>query len=124
MGDGIGGTELNIGLFASAEECAANVAALHPAANGAAFAFGRMDGHLPHNRQCYAEYDITSVDSSHAHQRAWQLCIECEPLGQVHRGLDFGEREFIPNASEDTEARDCNSPLALAVAHYRDIVYC
>ena len=35
----IGGFEVNIGLFASAEECAAHVTAFHPAANGATSPF-------------------------------------------------------------------------------------
>ena len=63
-GDGLGGTESYAGDVATADACAELVLAEHPSANGATYSnSGGAD--------CYAEFGMTSQDSS----SGWQTCL-------------------------------------------------
>ena len=74
IGDAVGSFELNTGMFNSAEDCAAHVAALHPAANGVTYPYGRFSPDAPESKQCFAEYGVKRIDSTHVYQRAWMTC--------------------------------------------------
>ena len=65
-GDGVGGTEANIGHFASAEECAQAVHNSYPVANGATYSAG-----TPSTGACYAEYGMSHKNDN----TAWQTCL-------------------------------------------------
>jgi hypothetical protein len=64
IGDGVGGTEENLGTASSTLECVSMVRVQRPAANGATF------DNTGTNNGCYAEFDMTS---SNGHTN-WQTC--------------------------------------------------
>ena len=64
-GDGAGGTEANIGHYASAEECAQAVHNSYPVANGATYSAS-----TPSTGACYAEYGMNHHIESSAWRRA------------------------------------------------------
>ena len=65
VGDGVGGTESNVGDASGAQECAQLVMDTSPDANGATYS---TDGSTT---ACYAEFGMTGANGS----TSWQTCI-------------------------------------------------
>jgi len=70
VGDGVGGTEQNVGVTATAAECVSMVNSQQPTANGATFsANGGTD--QGGDGACYAEFGMTGGNDS----PSWQTCL-------------------------------------------------
>ena len=76
IGDGTGGSEIELEGLHTTQECITAVKELYPQANGAT-----MPNPCPDECSCYAEFDMKKWNNS----KSWQSCIFKEGNHQIYR---------------------------------------
>ena len=67
VGDGVGGSEINLGQTETSEKCIERVRAQQPSANGVTY--GTTSG--TYAKYCYAEFGATGANND----TDWQTCV-------------------------------------------------
>ena len=67
VGDGVGGTEIYLGLAGTSGQCTEMVKTQQPSANGVTY--GTTSGEF--SKKCYAEFGATSANND----TDWQTCL-------------------------------------------------